>query len=408
MRCRLPSVAVVMVTAMMAVATAQEKNDKGGNMKNYYYEKEKTSIFAMEYVPIGHLRTDPVVTQTCLSDHVHTFYGPPKLHPSVTYEDLRSSDETFHRTSGNLLENQSLYWHPSFYRVEEGGSKTLVEPDWVTVYYAYEQGGTQSFPEGFRMLTHPASGLDLTCYKYTSEGNGKTVYDNKESNQQKDSMKEGYQGGSCQEMAASIVFPTCWDGTTLGTEGDPVSHMSYGIGLEGGKLESFGYSNVVCPESHPIKLPQILLFLRFADYEGSRYILSNGDGSDWHADYIMGWEESFLQGILDGCGVQKDIPCGGTRLRNIFGTASGEPHSWNAMAETLRKNAPRANTRCVTDEAVTQVEVIPRGECQGEVLSDACDQYVLTLEENNTYNPSLVTCLFITLFTAALFAWHSV
>ncbi|EJK57352.1 hypothetical protein THAOC_22615, partial [Thalassiosira oceanica] len=41
--------AVVMVTAMMAVATAQEKNDKGGNMKNYYYEKEKTSIFAMEY-----------------------------------------------------------------------------------------------------------------------------------------------------------------------------------------------------------------------------------------------------------------------------------------------------------------------------------------------------------------------
>ena len=329
------------------------------------------------------------------------------MNPSVTYEDLRSSDETFHHTSGNVLENQSLYWHPSFYRVEEGGSKTLVEPDWVTIYYAYEQGGTKSFPEGFRMLTHAPGGLELTCYKYTSKGTGKTAYADKEGNQQKNtyesSKKEEYQDGSCQEMAASIVFPTCWDGTTLGTEGDPVSHMSYGIGLEGGTLETFD-AKVVCPESHPIKLPQILLFLRFADNKGSRYILSNGDGSDWHADYIMGWEESFLQGILDGCGVLKDIPCGGTRLRNIFGTASGEPHSWNAMAETLRKNAPQANTRCVTDEAVTQVEVIPRGECIGDVLSDACDQSnqegVPTLEENNTYGACLVACFFITLLTA--------
>jgi len=104
MRCRLPSVAVVMVTAMMAVATAQEKNDKGGNMKNYYYEKEKTSIFAMEYVPIGHLRTDPVVTQTCLSDHVHTFYGESadaERHPRLVpiFERLAWSGLT-----GNLTE----------------------------------------------------------------------------------------------------------------------------------------------------------------------------------------------------------------------------------------------------------------------------------------------------------------
>ena len=89
-----------MVTAMMAENAIAQEIDKG-DFKNYY-EKEKammaenataqkidkgdfkdyyekylapSSIFAMEYIPIGNIRTDPVVTQVCLSDHVHTFYG---------------------------------------------------------------------------------------------------------------------------------------------------------------------------------------------------------------------------------------------------------------------------------------------------------------------------------------------
>ena len=33
-----------------------------------------TSI-KMDFLPLGDVRTDPIINPTCLSDHVHTFYG---------------------------------------------------------------------------------------------------------------------------------------------------------------------------------------------------------------------------------------------------------------------------------------------------------------------------------------------
>ena len=44
------------------------------------------------YLPIAHIRTDPIINDSCLSDHVHTFYGPPLVSSSVTTEDLLESD----------------------------------------------------------------------------------------------------------------------------------------------------------------------------------------------------------------------------------------------------------------------------------------------------------------------------
>jgi len=161
--------------------------DNGGNTNYQKSDKATTTVavdvFAMEYLPIGHVRTDPIISQTCLSDHVHTFYGPPKVHPSVTYDELRSNDKIPHEaTSGNVLENQSLYWHPSFYRTKEenNGRKEIVEPDWTTIYYASEKGTTKAFPEGFRMIAGPPGGLELVCYSenlapgYTSTTNTNT------------------------------------------------------------------------------------------------------------------------------------------------------------------------------------------------------------------------------------------
>lgn len=60
--------------------------------------------------PIANVRTDPIISQTCLSDHVHTFLGPPLVRPEVTTEDLVASDPANH--SGLVLENKSLYWYP--------------------------------------------------------------------------------------------------------------------------------------------------------------------------------------------------------------------------------------------------------------------------------------------------------
>ena len=85
----------------------------------------EADFFRNDFLPIGHVRTDAIITQTCLSDHVHTFYGPPLLHPAVTFDELRASDPAL--SSGNIMENQSLYWHPAVYQVAVDGTKTLQE-----------------------------------------------------------------------------------------------------------------------------------------------------------------------------------------------------------------------------------------------------------------------------------------
>lgn len=61
-------------------------------------------VFRTDYLPVGTVRTDPIISQDCLSDHVHTFVGPQLLRPEVTYEDLVNSDISIN--SGNVVENK--------------------------------------------------------------------------------------------------------------------------------------------------------------------------------------------------------------------------------------------------------------------------------------------------------------
>ena len=64
----------------------------------------------MDFLPLAHVRTDPIVVPQCLSDHVHTYYGATaSLRPETTYEDLMAAKGN----SGNVKENLSLYWHPT-------------------------------------------------------------------------------------------------------------------------------------------------------------------------------------------------------------------------------------------------------------------------------------------------------
>ena len=75
------------------------------------------------YLPIAHVRTDPIISQTCLSDHVHTFYGPPLARPEVTTDDLINTKASEH--SGLVEENKSLYWHPTIYKYNSN-TKTFI------------------------------------------------------------------------------------------------------------------------------------------------------------------------------------------------------------------------------------------------------------------------------------------
>lgn len=103
--------------------------------------------------PSGHARSDPIINQECTSSHVHTFYGPRSFHPSTTYSDLLSTPG--HMSTSPYVENKSLYWHPSIYRVDSEGVHTRVDNLEFGPYYRWDKSVSptvEPFPPGFRMI----------------------------------------------------------------------------------------------------------------------------------------------------------------------------------------------------------------------------------------------------------------
>jgi len=284
-------------------------------------EVAHADFFRNDFLPVGHVRTDAIINPDCLSDHVHTFYGPPLLYPNVTFEDLRNSDPTL--MSGNIEENLSLYWHPAVYHVAADGKKTLQESEMTTVYYNWVPGQTAAFPPGFRMITA-----------------GEDVFD------------KGTVSGE-SEMELSISFPSCWDGVNLDSP-DHVSHVAFSEDPED--------ETSPCPSSHPVRIPRLDFFLRWFDTNPAKWEFSDGS-TRFHADYISGWDESFLQSLLDG---------GDDDFDSKVTFRAGIKHDGDDsdLIKQLNDNAvPRANTSCITTERINNVNNLPRGACTGTLIS---------------------------------------
>ena len=76
----------------------------------------------------------------------------------------------------------------------------------------------------------------------------------------------------------SIKFPTCWDGINLESK-DGKNHVAYSEECDGTVNECFDFN---CPTSHPVKMPEILLYVRVLDYKGGAHVFA--DGSDVSRD----------------------------------------------------------------------------------------------------------------------------
>jgi len=158
------------------------------------------SSFKMDYLPAAHVRVDPILSENCTSDHVHTFYGPQNgIDPrrrkrksidegiGTLWDDLVSS--SIENNTGNVEENKSLYWHPTIYKKylhkKNHTTASFVRADIhsTSVYYVWETGtdGSNSntnsnnnnttttpvvaFPTGFQMI----GGFDTVASQATAE-----------------------------------------------------------------------------------------------------------------------------------------------------------------------------------------------------------------------------------------------
>ena len=317
--------------------------------------------------PAGHARTDPIITTTCPSDHVHTFYGPLEFHANTTYNDLINVIQTPSLSTSPFVENQSLYWHPSIYQVAENGNGTETYTRLSDLesspYYRWDksvQPLVEAFPEGFRMIAgttdansnnggETGANMLTECCDYDANG--------MEDCQSWDRLH--FPSRSCAFVGIAFGMPTCWNGE-LGDTGNHRSHMTF---------TSDGTVAGPCPTGYDRRLPQIQLFVRILNYRGDlyRYQLSDGQSGDWHVDFFNGWQPGKLQEIIDGCPFAPDQeeriynpPCGCTPGDDENGAESTTPF----LTPNLNPHAAVCDEdvrRLIIDEATDNIASLPRG-----------------------------------------------
>ena len=74
------------------------------------------------------------------------------------------------------------------------------------------------------------------------------------------------------ELFFELIFPQCWDGVNLETNDQ--SHVAYAPGCDD-DIHCFA---LPCPALHPVKIPEINLFLEVKNYDGGAHVF--GDGTD--------------------------------------------------------------------------------------------------------------------------------
>ena len=183
-----------------------------------------------------------------------------------------------------MEENKSLYWHPTVYKYDRATETYTADTMAQTsAYYVWETGETTAFPNGFRMI----GGFDVEKSFATAECVNESPCD------EGDCYTENtfFPVNKCDELEVSMRMPNCWDGVSIDSPPSHTTHVAYSENSE---------FWTECPASHPIKLPQIQLFFRIMPYNGGWHTFSDSS-SVYHADYVSGWDEEFLQNVLNNC-----------------------------------------------------------------------------------------------------------
>jgi hypothetical protein len=88
--------------------------------------------------------------------------------------------------------------------------------------------------------------------------------------------------GEDQMLQLQATFPNCWDGRRLDSV-DHKQHVKYA-------------SRGLCPASHPVALPQLILIVLYPPVPLGSQVASGRFGA--HADFMNGWDQAELERLV--------------------------------------------------------------------------------------------------------------
>ncbi len=232
--------------------------------------------------------------------HHHTFFG----NTSLNYKsNLNTLSSTGNSTCHGGIANRSAYWVPSMI---DTSTNTPVVPDDTGFYYKHgsiDGSLIQVPPKGLRMIagnakatTEEDSGYKFSCLPGPNSTRKTWPW--------KAGIPKGADCEAGDKLVFSINFPQCWDGKNLDSPNHK-DHMAFPSHRRD-VLPDF-----YCPATHPVAIPHITVNVNFnitksnstANWRlaSDNYPNTLPGGFSGHADWVNGWDETVMAGIIKNC-----------------------------------------------------------------------------------------------------------
>lgn len=223
--------------------------------------------------PFSHrAHDDPIVHPRHPGDsHSHEFFGNRSTNAHSTDRSLRRG-----RTTCDLRADRSAYWVPTLRH-----RRRPVRPAAARFYYVVvnaQPDSVTSYPPGLRIIAgNEESRSTATTPRYSWTCTGTTVL-------------HAARIPRCPRESRLVLhlrFPDCWDGRRRDSR-DHRSHMTYG-------------RDGICPESHPVAVPQLRFEIRYRTRGGRRIQLASGPVWTTHGDFVNVWDPDEFERRLRAC-----------------------------------------------------------------------------------------------------------
>ncbi len=230
------------------------------------------------------LSDDPIVFPGSPgASHRHDFFGNVTANAASTYSSLLSGD-----TTCELSADTAGYWAPTLY--VNGEPKVPFNVDFYYRNTTVPNSAVEPFPPGLRIVAGDA--------KATGEQDTSVI----DWNCDNEGSDSGPRPRDCGDdfVEAHVKFPDCWDGVSIDSP-DHKSHMAYHVDDDDG--------DNVCPPSHPVPVPKLILRFHYPVHDGTKIMLSSGAHFTLHADFFNAWDQGSLEILVDQC-INADVDCG--------------------------------------------------------------------------------------------------